>query len=70
MVMDDGSTKPIREIKSGNKVLTCYEGTGQTGVKTVAHKFACFTPDTLVRCLQSDETIKEIETTLERPCYV
>jgi RHS repeat-associated protein len=70
VVMADGSTKPIQDIRAGDKVLTRDESKGDaapTGVGTVSRTFVHKHDGSLLVKFQDGSTI---HTTAEHPFYV
>ncbi len=65
--MADGTSRPIEEVKAGDRVLARDEVTGATGAQTVEEAFAHVAASSVVLHLDSGETV---ETTDEHPFYV
>jgi RHS repeat-associated protein len=67
ILLADGSTKPIEEVKAGDKVMSRPEGGGPLVEATVARTFVHEAPKTLL--LTFDDGSK-VETTEEHPFHV
>jgi RHS repeat-associated protein len=67
IVMADGSSKPIEQVKVGDRVLARDEVSGQTAAKGVKQVFAREVNETVVLTLPGGE---RIETTANHPFYV
>ena len=67
VLMADGTTKPIEEVKAGDQVLSRDESSGKTEAKKVKQTFKRQADATLVLHFSNGE---RIETTKEHPFYV
>jgi len=70
ILMADGSTKPIEEVKQDDKVLSRDAKTGKTEVKRVEGTTKKQAPATVVLTFENGKKNEKIETTKDHPFYV